>query len=61
MSEDQPLCRRLAMNGFIAFAEITGAIVASMGLALALEWFGLNGLMRLLPAARRDSAQGERQ
>ena len=49
------------MNGFIAFAEITGAIVASMGLALALEWCGLNGLMRLLPAARRDSAQGERQ
>lgn len=49
------------MNGFIAFAEITGAIIASIGFALALEWYGLNGLMRLLPAARRDAAQGERQ
>ncbi len=49
------------MNGFIAFAEVTGAIVASVGIALALEWCGLNGLMRLLPAARRDSAPVERQ
>jgi hypothetical protein len=49
------------MNGFIAFAEVSGAIVASAGIALALEWCGLKGLMRLLPAARRDAAQGDRQ
>jgi hypothetical protein len=48
------------MNGFIAFAEVTGAILASLGVALALEWYGLNGLVRLLPAARRSSAPDER-
>jgi hypothetical protein len=48
------------MNGFIAFAEITGAILASLGLALALEWYGLSGLMRLLPAARHGSTADER-
>lgn len=42
------------MDSFIAFAEITGAILAALGLALALEWWGLNGLMRLMPAARRN-------
>lgn len=49
------------MNGFVAFAEVSGAILASMGIALVLEWCGLNGLMRLLPAARRDAAQTEQQ
>ncbi|MDE3109247.1 MAG: hypothetical protein KGL02_04830 [Acidobacteriota bacterium] len=29
--------------------EITGVILASFGIAVALEWWGLNGLMRLLP------------
>jgi hypothetical protein len=48
------------MNGFIAFAEVTGAILASLGIALAIEWFGLNGLMRLLPAARHGSTPGDR-
>jgi hypothetical protein len=47
------------MNGFIAFAEVTGAILASLGVALAIEWYGLNGLMHLLPAARRSSAPDE--
>ncbi len=47
------------MNGLIAFAEITGAILASIGIAFALEWYGLNGLMRLLPAAHHDSVHGE--
>jgi len=49
------------MNGFVAFAEVSGAIIASFGVALALEWCGLNGLMRLLPATRRDAAHSERQ
>ena len=42
------------MDGFIAFSEVTGAILAALGLALALEWYGLNGLMRLMPATRRN-------
>jgi hypothetical protein len=49
------------MSGFIAFAEVTGAILASLGIALALEWYGLNGLMRLLPAARNSSTPNERR
>lgn len=48
------------MSGFISFAEVTGAILASLGVALALEWYGLNGLMRLLPAARSSSTPDER-
>jgi len=48
------------MNGFIAFTEVTGAILASLGIALAIEWFGLNSLMRLLPAGRRESTPGDR-
>jgi hypothetical protein len=47
------------MNGFVAFAEVTAAILASLGLALALQWYGLNGLMRLLPG--RSSHSGERR
>ena len=42
------------MDSFIGFAEVTGAILAALGLALGLEWFGLNGLMRLMPAPRRN-------
>lgn len=49
------------MNGFIAFTEVTGAILASLGLAFAIEWFGLNSLMRLLPTARRGSTSGDQQ
>ena len=49
------------MNGFIAFTEVTGAILASLGIALAIEWFGLNSLMRLLPAARSSPTPNERQ
>lgn len=48
------------MTGFIAFTEVTGAILASLGIALAIEWLGLNGLMRLFPAARRSSTPGDR-
>jgi len=41
------------MHGFIEFAEVTGAILAALGLALVLEWYGLNGLLHLMPATRR--------
>ena len=40
------------MESFIGFAEVAGAIVAALGLALGLEWVGLYGLTRLMP--RRD-------
>jgi hypothetical protein len=49
------------MNSFIAFAEISGAILAALGLALGLEWLGLSGLMRLMPAGRRNPPRDERQ
>jgi hypothetical protein len=45
--------KEAAMDSFIAFAEVTGAILAALGLALVLEWYGLNGLMHLMPASRR--------
>lgn len=41
------------------FLEITGVILASFGIAVALEWCGLNGLMRLLPG--RCATSHERQ
>ena len=37
------------MEHFIEFAEITGAILASMGLAMWMEWYCLRWLMRLMP------------
>ena len=37
------------MNGFIEYAAFAGAIISSIGLALGLEWLGLNGLFRLMP------------
>jgi hypothetical protein len=37
------------MENFIEFAGIASAIVASMGLAMGLEWLTLNGLLRLMP------------
>jgi hypothetical protein len=38
------------MDFIIDFAGVAGAIVASMGLALWIEWVSLRGLMRLMPA-----------
>jgi hypothetical protein len=36
-------------NGFIGFAGVGGAIIASMGLAMWMEWYCLRLLMRLMP------------
>ena len=36
------------MDSFITFAEVAGAIIAAMGLAMWLEWMTLNGLMHLM-------------
>jgi len=49
------------MVSFAAFAEISGAIIAAVGLALALEWFGVNGLLRLMPAPKRVVSSDQRR
>jgi len=47
------------MNNFIGFAEVAGAIIAALGLALGLEWVGLYGLTSLMPV-RRDHSRDSR-
>jgi hypothetical protein len=47
------------MDSFIGFAEVTGAILGALGLALGLEWATLNGLFRLMPG-RRAKDEGTR-
>jgi hypothetical protein len=37
------------MDSFIGFAGIGSAIIASMGLAMWMEWYCLRWLMRLMP------------
>lgn len=44
------------MNGFVEYAAFAGAIIASIGLALGLEWLGLNGLFRLMPQRAQQRA-----
>jgi hypothetical protein len=46
------------MSNFITFAEVTGAILAALALALGFEWLGLHGLMRLMPARRTPPRDG---
>jgi len=46
------------METMIGFAEVTGAILGALGLALGLEWATLNGLFRLMPAQQRKEKQG---
>ncbi len=45
------------MDNIFAVAEIVGAILAAMGLAMWLEWLTLNGLMHVMPG-RRDPRDG---
>jgi hypothetical protein len=47
------------MDNFIEFAEIAGAIVATLGLALGLEWIGLYGLTSLMPTRRTERRDGQ--
>jgi hypothetical protein len=42
------------MSSFLAFAEVTGAILAALGLALGLEWIGLYCLTGLMPPRRNQ-------
>lgn len=48
------------MDSFIGFAGVGTAIIASMGLAMWMEWYCLRWLMRLMPGqageAQRASA-----
>ena len=48
------------MDSFIGFAAVGAAIIASMGLAMWMEWYCLRWLMRLMPGqageAQRASA-----
>jgi hypothetical protein len=47
-----------AMEGFIRFAEVAGAIIAALGLAMGLEWLTLSGLIRLLPRRSNEPPKG---
>lgn len=43
------------MDSFIGFAEVAGAIIAALGLALGLEWASLYGLTSLMPGRREQA------
>ena len=48
------------MESTLAFAEIAGAIIGAIGLALGLEWLTLNGLIRLMPRAAHSRVHEEK-
>jgi hypothetical protein len=48
------LKRMTAMDSLIGFAEVAAAIIAAMGLALALEWVSLYGLTSFMPGRREQ-------
>jgi len=41
--------REKNMENVLGFAAVAGAIIASMGLAMWLEWYCLRWVMRLMP------------
>ncbi len=47
------------MDSFIGFAEVAGAFIAALGLALGLEWVGLYGLTSMIPARRTQPRDGQ--
>ncbi len=47
------------MDNFIGFAEIAGAIIAALGLALGLEWVGLYGLTSMMPARQAERRENQ--
>ena len=49
------------MEGFVGFAEVAGAILAALGLALGLEWIGLYGLTSMMPMRRNHSRDERRE
>ena len=47
------------MEALMDFAAVSGAIVFSLGVALSLEWFALNTLMKMMPARQPVMVAGE--
>jgi hypothetical protein len=47
------------MENVIAIAGVAGVIVASVGLALWIEWFCLCGLLHLVPVAHHPQQSGK--
>jgi hypothetical protein len=43
------MLREEIMEALIDFAAVGGAVVFSLGIALGLEWFALNTLMKMMP------------
>ncbi len=48
------------MDNFITFAEIAGAVIAALGLALGLEWVGLYGLTSVIAVRREPPRNGHK-
>lgn len=48
------------MESTVAFAEIAGAIIGAIGLALGLEWLTLNTLIRLMPRAAHGRVEEQK-
>jgi len=46
------------MENFLGFIAVAGAIIASMGLAMWLEWCCLSWLMRLMPGRPAAASSG---
>jgi hypothetical protein len=46
------------MENFLGFIGVAGAIIASMGLAMWLEWCCLSWLMRLMPGRQAPTSAG---
>ena len=47
------------MEALMDFAAVSGAIVFSLGVALSLEWFALNTLMKMMPVQQPAMAAEE--
>jgi len=47
------------MGSTIGFVEVAGAIIGAIGLALGLEWFTLNTLLRLMPTHHDQMHNGK--
>jgi hypothetical protein len=49
------------MNSFMEFAVFAGAIIASIGLALGLEWLSMTGLFQLMPRHAKEVDHRDRE
>jgi len=47
------------MEAMFDFAVVGGAVVFSLGMALSLEWFALNTLMKMMPKQHPGMAVDE--